>query len=151
MKWSECHSVVSNSATAWTVVYHTHPSVGFSRQGYWSGVPLPSLIDCAGHRQISGLLNLLCSSHILYLLGVFFFFFSWHIVYEFILGKNSDGIYLVMVPLTYFIIFIYIVWLNTLYKTEHFFVTFLSFEKITQSSKHFKKLFWKNNTEKLWK
>ena len=26
-------------AAPWTVVYHTPPSMGFSRQGYWSGLP----------------------------------------------------------------------------------------------------------------
>ena len=30
--------------TLWTVVYQTPPSMGFSRQEYWSGVPLPSPI-----------------------------------------------------------------------------------------------------------
>ena len=30
-------------ATPWTAAYQAPPSVGFSRQGYWSGVPLPSL------------------------------------------------------------------------------------------------------------
>ena len=30
-------------ATPWTAAYHVPPSVGFSRQEYWSGVPLPSL------------------------------------------------------------------------------------------------------------
>ena len=29
-------------ATPWTVAYHAPPSMGFSRQEYWSGVPLPS-------------------------------------------------------------------------------------------------------------
>ena len=29
-------------ATPWTAGYQAHPSVGFSRQEYWSGVPLPS-------------------------------------------------------------------------------------------------------------
>ena len=29
-------------ATPWIVVYHASPSMGFSRQEYWSGVPLPS-------------------------------------------------------------------------------------------------------------
>ena len=29
-------------ATPWTVAYQALPSVGFSRQEYWSGVPLPS-------------------------------------------------------------------------------------------------------------
>ena len=28
--------------TPWTVVYHTPLSMGFSRQGYWSGLPFPS-------------------------------------------------------------------------------------------------------------
>ena len=30
-------------ATLWTAVYQAPPSMGFSRQEYWSGVPLPSL------------------------------------------------------------------------------------------------------------
>ena len=29
-------------ATPWTVAYEAPPSMGFSRQEYWSGVPLPS-------------------------------------------------------------------------------------------------------------
>ena len=28
--------------TPWTVAYQAPPSMGFSRQKYWSGVPLPS-------------------------------------------------------------------------------------------------------------
>ena len=31
-------------ATPWTAAYHAPPSMGFSRQEYWSGVPLPSPI-----------------------------------------------------------------------------------------------------------
>ena len=38
-KWS-C-SIVSNSATTWTVAY-APTSMGFSRQEYWSGLPFPS-------------------------------------------------------------------------------------------------------------
>ena len=30
-------------ATPWTVAYQAPPSMGFSRQDYWSGLPLPSL------------------------------------------------------------------------------------------------------------
>ena len=30
------------SATPWTAAYQAPPSMGFSRQEYWSGVPLPS-------------------------------------------------------------------------------------------------------------
>ena len=31
--------------TPWTVACHAPLSMGFSRQGYWSGVPFPSLGD----------------------------------------------------------------------------------------------------------
>ena len=30
--------------TPWTAAYQAPPSTGFSRQEYWSGVPLPSLV-----------------------------------------------------------------------------------------------------------
>ena len=29
-------------ATPWTAAHQAPPSMGFSKQGYWSGVPLPS-------------------------------------------------------------------------------------------------------------
>ena len=29
-------------ATTWTVAYQAPPSMGFSRQEYWSGLPFPS-------------------------------------------------------------------------------------------------------------
>ena len=32
-------------ATLWTAAYQTPLSMGFSRQEYWSGVPLPSLSE----------------------------------------------------------------------------------------------------------
>ena len=32
-------------ATPWTVAYYAPPSMGFSRQEYWSGLPFPSLED----------------------------------------------------------------------------------------------------------
>ena len=35
-------SRVQPSATPWTAAYQAPPSMGFSRQEYWSGVPLPS-------------------------------------------------------------------------------------------------------------
>ena len=35
-------SCVWPSATPWTAAYKALPSMGFSRQEYWSGVPLPS-------------------------------------------------------------------------------------------------------------
>ena len=36
------HSVVSDSATPWTIAYQAPPSLGFSRQVDWSGLPFPS-------------------------------------------------------------------------------------------------------------
>ena len=36
-------SHVQPSATPWTEAFQAPPSMGFSRQEYWSGVPLPSL------------------------------------------------------------------------------------------------------------
>ena len=48
----QCRKVKSESqvtqscptlATPWTAAYQAPPSMGFSRQEYWSGVPLPSL------------------------------------------------------------------------------------------------------------
>ena len=33
-------------ATPWTAAYQAPPSMGFSRQEYWSGVPLPSPNHC---------------------------------------------------------------------------------------------------------
>ena len=32
-------------ANPWTVAYQASPSMGFSRQEYWSGLPFPSLGD----------------------------------------------------------------------------------------------------------
>ena len=34
-------------ATPWTAAYQAPPSMGFSRQEYWSGVPLPSPLNQA--------------------------------------------------------------------------------------------------------
>ena len=36
----------SHSATPWTAAYQAPPFMGFSRQGYWSGLPLPSPPVC---------------------------------------------------------------------------------------------------------
>ena len=39
-------SCVRLLATPWTTAHQAPPSMGFSRQEYWSGVPLPSLTMC---------------------------------------------------------------------------------------------------------
>ena len=44
VKWTELKSLsrVQLFATPWTVAYQAPPSMGFSRQEYWSGLPFPS-------------------------------------------------------------------------------------------------------------
>ena len=39
-------------ATSWTSAYQAPPSMGFSRQEYWSGVPLPSPYVCLLQRNV---------------------------------------------------------------------------------------------------
>ena len=39
---SVSHSVVSDSATSWTVAHQGPLSMGFSRIEYWNGLPFPS-------------------------------------------------------------------------------------------------------------
>ena len=42
-------------ATPWTAAFQAPPSMGFSRQEYWSGVPLPSLL---GYHSVFQFLHL---------------------------------------------------------------------------------------------
>ena len=41
-KWKWSRSVLSDFSTPWTAAHQAPPSMGFSRQEYWSGLPLPS-------------------------------------------------------------------------------------------------------------
>ena len=41
------------SATPWTAAHQASLSMGFSRQEYWSGVPLPTLLDTTVHFKMS--------------------------------------------------------------------------------------------------
>ena len=43
---SEVAQSCPTPTTPWTAAYQVPPSMGFSRQEYWSGVPLPSLSIC---------------------------------------------------------------------------------------------------------
>ena len=48
-KWKvkmKSFSRVQLLATPWTAAYQASPSMWFSRQEHWSGVPLPSLVKC---------------------------------------------------------------------------------------------------------
>ena len=42
-------------ATSWAVAYQTPPSIGFSRQEYWSGLPFPSPGDLPDARTWASL------------------------------------------------------------------------------------------------
>ena len=58
-------------ATPWTAAFQAPPSMGFSRQEYWSGVPLPSPISfhrCLKYKSCK------YSFSLLFLLLSFFFF-----------------------------------------------------------------------------
>ena len=45
-------------ATPWTTTYQAPPSMGFSRQEYWSGVPLPSPLPLPSFHQFLTFLGL---------------------------------------------------------------------------------------------
>ena len=47
-------SGVRLSATPWTAAYQAPPSMGFSKQEYWSGVPLPSPTEEPNGLQVHG-------------------------------------------------------------------------------------------------
>ena len=61
LKWSEVKSLsrVWLFVTPWTVAYQASPSVGFSRQGYWSGLPFPNLRAIQKKKKQIGLEELL--------------------------------------------------------------------------------------------
>ena len=77
-------------ATPWTAAYQAPPSMGFSRQEYWSGVPLPSplvsIVKCKKHSYYIELFILYCIYLFtsLYSLFVFFTNFKYSWVYLFI-------------------------------------------------------------------
>ena len=53
---SEVALLCPTLATPWTAAYQAPPSMGFSRQEYWSGVPLPSpphMASCYQNEQQS--------------------------------------------------------------------------------------------------
>ena len=46
---SEVAQLCPTLVTPWTAAHQAPPSMGFSRQKYWSGMPLPSLIYIYTH------------------------------------------------------------------------------------------------------
>ena len=73
-------------ATPWTVAYQTPPSMGFSRQEYWSGLPFPSPGDLSNPGikpgspafQADALTSEPPGKHLNAYLGFFFFFKPCH-------------------------------------------------------------------------
>ena len=56
-------------STPRTAAYQAPPSMGFSRQKYWSGVPLPSPFDCMDHNKLWKILKEIgIPDHLIYLL-----------------------------------------------------------------------------------
>ena len=51
-------------ATPWTVAYQAVPSMGFSRQEYWRGVPLPSPLGSRAQGQYLWYMGLAASWHV---------------------------------------------------------------------------------------
>ena len=82
-------SYVQLLVTTWTAAQQAPPSMGFSRQEYWSGVPLPSLSIHAGISHIYRILNCMHNIYTQYVhcgtesvkqgrrQWVFFLFYRW--------------------------------------------------------------------------
>ena len=71
---SPMHKVKSESEVAqslfvipWTAAYQAPPSMGFSRQEYWSGVPSPSPMFISRHHQMTLFSLVLRPKHFLWL------------------------------------------------------------------------------------
>ena len=56
-------SCVQLLATPWTPAYHAALSMGFSRQEYWSGLPLPSLEPSGKPRNYGSVSLYICQNH----------------------------------------------------------------------------------------
>ena len=64
-------------STPWTAAHQVPPSMGFSRQEYWSGVPLPSLRWTFVDKVMSLLFNMLSRFVITFLLRSKHLSISW--------------------------------------------------------------------------
>ena len=45
---------MSDCATPWTAAHKAPPSMGFARQEYWSGSPLPRIVKFIGSESTKG-------------------------------------------------------------------------------------------------
>ena len=66
-KWNVKEKSLSRvwpSATSWTAAFQAPPPMGFSRQEYWSGVPLPSPIFSNGWKIFASLVHKFAREHV---------------------------------------------------------------------------------------
>ena len=77
-------------ATPWTAAYQAPPSMGFSRQEYWSGVPLPSPCNILNFLYISRLPLTSFPFTLCYTVGMLGFFSSFNFTMKAILLFLKD-------------------------------------------------------------
>ena len=80
MKLMKSLSCVRLFATPWTVAYQVPPTMGFSKQEYWSGLPFPSPGDLPdpGIKRRSSFFGKVCHLCFVYILSCFCFCFCFH-------------------------------------------------------------------------
>ena len=69
---SEITQLCPTLATPWTAAYQAPPSMGFSRQEYWSGVPLPSPKYGKHFKKISKVFCVCCKSYVVLIISLLF-------------------------------------------------------------------------------
>ena len=84
---SEVAQRVRLFSTPWTAAHQAPPPMGFSRQEYWSGVPLPSPNYLETSPKIEFTIGMLVFSQIVLLLLVLYCYDYW----SFIIGLKSDS------------------------------------------------------------
>ena len=138
-KWKWSHSVISNSATPWTAAYQAPPSMGFSGQQYWSGVPLPS--PNLKHNSLSIMenfcplypqqlphtpFNFFPRNLIQYVLLIsLFMLYTWHVLSLLLFVPHSESL-LIFIPLQNFSKLKYILFLRFIcFLRRPYFVVFI--------------------------
>ena len=81
---SDAAQLYPTLVTPWTAAYQAPPSMGFSRQEYWSGVPLPSWLLLSLNYQIC-FVSLLCFSPC-----ITFFFINYSPIWSKLLKYGSQ-------------------------------------------------------------
>ena len=76
-------------ATLWTAAYQAPPSMGFARQEYWSGVPLPSLAHIpTACQNVEADFTLSVELWLLYMADIFWLLTAWRS--SFLSSNNSN-------------------------------------------------------------